>query len=89
MQEPMGSCNIVPETPIHEIGWAVKQMRNGARVFRQGWNGKGMFLGLQEPDFNSKMTLPYIYMRTADNKLVPWLCSQSDLLATDYDVVKG
>ena len=28
------------------IGWAVKQMWDGARVRRAGWNGKGMFLFL-------------------------------------------
>jgi hypothetical protein len=30
------------------------------------------------------MTLPYIYMKTADGNLVPWLASQTDLLATDW-----
>lgn len=29
----------------------------------------------------------YIAMKTADNTIVPWLCSQSDLLADDYQVV--
>ena len=29
---------------------------------------------------------PYIAMKTADNTIVPWLCSQSDLLATDWEV---
>ncbi len=66
------------------IGWAVKQMHNGDRVYRSGWNGKGMWLELQVPDANSKMTLPYVYMHTAQGDLVPWLCSQTDLLATDW-----
>jgi hypothetical protein len=69
------------------IGWAVKQMRSGARVARAGWNGKGMWLALQVPDEHSKMGLPYVYMRTAQGPLVPWLCSQTDLLAMDWDVV--
>ena len=30
----------------HCIGWAVKQMHNGLRVRRAGWNGKGMYLWL-------------------------------------------
>lgn len=68
------------------IGWAVKQMHNGARVCRAGWNGKNMYLELQVPDTNSKMTLPYVYMRTAQGDLVPWLCSQTDLLATDWQL---
>jgi hypothetical protein len=71
----------------HGIGWAIKQMDNGSRVSRSGWNGKGMWIALQRPDANSKMTLPYIYMKTADDKLVPWLASQTDILAIDWDVV--
>lgn len=66
------------------IGWAVKQMQNGSKVAREGWNGKAMWLALQVPDPGSKMTLPYVYMRTAQGDLVPWLCSQTDLLATDW-----
>lgn len=68
------------------IGWAVKQMRDGQRVRRAGWNGKGMWLALQVPDEHSKMTLPYVYMSTAQGTLVPWLCSQTDLLAVDWEL---
>jgi len=66
------------------IGLAVGAMFHGHKVARKGWNGKGMWLALQEPDTNSKMSLPYVYMKTADGKLVPWFCSQSDLLTTDW-----
>ena len=31
-------------TPIGHIGWAVERMKDGARVARRGWNGKGMWL---------------------------------------------
>jgi hypothetical protein len=72
---------------MNGIGWAVKQMQNGDKVTRPGWNGKGMWLALQVPDANSKMTLPYIYMHTADGKLVPWLASQTDILAMDWQAV--
>lgn len=70
-----------------DIGEAVAAMREDGRVSRAGWNGKGMHLALQVPDDHSKMTLPYVYMFTADGKLVPWLCSQTDLLASDWDLV--
>lgn len=68
------------------IGWAVKQMHNGQKVCRCGWNGKGMWLMIQTPDEHSKMTKPYVYMKTVDGDLVPWLYSQSDLLATDWEL---
>jgi hypothetical protein len=70
-----------------DIGWAVEQLRSGKRVARSGWNGKEMYLKLQVPDDGSKMTLPYVYIRTVQSDLVPWLCSQSDLLAKDWQVV--
>lgn len=71
---------------IQDIGWAVKQMWNGEKVQRAGWNGRGMWLMIQAPDERSKMSLPYVYMKTADHHLVPWLCSQTDLLATDWQI---
>lgn len=72
---------------MNGIGWAVKEMQNGNKVCRSGWNGKGMHLELQVPDAHSKMTLPYVFMKTAQGDLVPWLCSQTDLLATDWQAV--
>lgn len=68
------------------IGWAVKQLWNKQQITRSGWNGKGMYLELQVPDAHSKMTLPYVFMRTAQGELVPWLCSQTDLLALDWQL---
>lgn len=69
------------------IGAAVVALNDGERICRSGWNGKNMYLELQIPDSHSKMTLPYVYMRTAQGDLVPWLCSQTDLLATDWEIV--
>lgn len=70
------------------FGDAIENLKLGFRVSRSGWNGKGMWLELQVPDAGSKMTLPYIYMKTADDNLVPWLASQTDMLADDWSVVE-
>lgn len=75
------------EAAVAGIGWAVKQMRDGNRVSRQGWNGKDMWLALQSPDPFSKMTRPFVYIKAADGNYMPWLCSQADLLASDWFVV--
>lgn len=72
---------------MNDIGWAVEQLRNKKRVGRTGWNGRGMYIELQVPDDKSKMTLPYVYMKTVQGDLIPWLCSQSDLLAKDWESV--
>lgn len=83
---------------MNGIGWAVKQMRDGRRVRRAGWNGKGMWLCLVEgwsagfrgalsPNWSVR---PFIAMRVAgaEDCMVPWLCSQTDLLATDWEVAE-
>ena len=68
-----------------DFGDAVKKMKyRGGRFARAGWNGKNMYIELQVPDEHSKMTLPYIYMKTAQGDLVPWLASQTDMLADDW-----
>ena len=70
-----------------DFGKALEALKNGKKVAREGWNGKGMWINLQVPDAHSKMTLPYIYMKTACENQVPWLASQTDILATDWVVV--
>lgn len=75
------------------LGHAILCLQQGKRVSRSGWNGKGLWLELQLPDENSKMTLPYIYLNYPNDSehtpgaLVPWLASQTDALATDWGVV--
>lgn len=68
------------------IGWAITQMWMQQSVMRRGWNGPGKYLTLQVPDAGSKMTLPYIYITTVQGDRVPWLASQTDILATDWTV---
>lgn len=73
-----------------DIGDVVRAMKADPtkRFARKGWNGKNMYIQLQVPDEHSKMTLPYVYMKTAQGDLVPWLCSQADLTSEDYFEVK-
>ena len=72
------------------FGWALSKLEAGAKVARSGWNGKGLWLELQRPDDQSKMTLPYIFMsypndaKNTPGARVPWLASQTDMLAKDW-----
>lgn len=70
------------------FGDAISALKEGKFVSREGWNGKNMWLGLQRPDAHSKMSLPYIFMCTAQGDLVPWLASQTDMLAEDWGAVE-
>lgn len=71
-----------------DIGRAIELMREGKRVSREGWNGPGQYLELQIPDHYSKMSLPYVFITTVQGHRVPWLASQTDLLASDWYVVE-
>jgi hypothetical protein len=68
------------------FGKALKLLKKGKMLQREGWNGKGMYIKVQFPDEFSEMTLPYIYMKTADDHFVPWLASQTDILAEDWGI---
>lgn len=79
------------------FGQAIENLKRGYRVRRRGWNGKGIYLELQVPDEYSKMTQPYIYIVTtklitdnpeAPKGVVPWLASQTDMLAEDWEIVE-
>ena len=70
---------------MFDFGDVVRIMKyRGGRFARAGWNGKNMYIELQRPDDHSKMTLPYIFMKTVQGDLVPWLASQTDMLADDW-----
>lgn len=83
------------QTIVFDFGKALDALKAGHKVRRRGWNGKGIYLELQVPDAHSKMTLPYIYIVTtqlvtnnpeAPKGVVPWLASQTDMLAEDWEV---
>ena len=79
------------------FGQALEQLKSGNLVARKGWNGKGIFIELQVPDVNSKMSSPYIFIDTtglqtdnpdAPRSRVPWLASQTDMLSEDWVVAE-
>ena len=82
-----GGYRILDPAELLDFGDALHFLEAGKRLAREGWNGKHMWIALQVPDPDSKMTAPYIYMRTADGSLIPWLASQSDMLARDWRIV--
>jgi hypothetical protein len=83
----------------NDFGGALAALRDNKKVQRAGWNGKGMFLVMFSPVAHGMddafeigghgvlPLLPFIVMKTADDKWVPWLASQTDLLAEDWCIV--
>lgn len=77
------------------FGDALYYLKTGKRVARSGWNSKGLWVEMQRPDDHSKMTLPYLYLnypidaQNTPGARVPWLASQTDMLAEDWSVLQG
>jgi hypothetical protein len=72
------------------FGLAIEALKMGKRVARKGWNGKNMFLFIVNDRLVERYDcpgLPYISMKTADNKNVPWLASQIDVLSEDWVII--
>ena len=80
-----------------DFGEAIRSLKEGKKVAREGWNGKGMYLFLspslgcqtykQYTGESINDLQPFIVMKTADGTLVPWLASQTDVLTEDWIMV--
>lgn len=85
------------------FGQAIEALKAGKKVSRSGWNGKGMFLFLVPgstfqvsrppllgiyPEGTEINYRPHIDMKDAEGKVVPWLASQTDMLAEDWGLVE-
>jgi hypothetical protein len=82
---------------------ALAMLKVGQKICRLGWNGKDMFLfhnpgsevqvsegrplASAFPVGTPCRMAPYVMMKTADGYLVPWLASQTDILAEDWMVI--
>lgn len=84
------------------FSYALQCLKSGSKIARTGWNGKDMFLFLV-PGSIFKVNRPplmgiypegteiryhaHVDMKTAQGDVVPWVCSQSDMLADDWEAV--
>lgn len=82
-----------------DFGDAVRAVKAGHRVAREGWNGTGMFIFLV-PGSRFEVNRPpllgiypegtqidyhgHIDMKTAQGYVVPWIASQADMLSDDW-----
>ena len=85
------------------FGGAIAALKQGKKVARQGWNGKGMFLYLVSAgsypvkmdaaksiaDENGNVNYgPYVALKAANGSVYPWNASQADMLSNDWEVVE-
>lgn len=73
---------------------ALEAVKNGEKIARSGWNGKDMFIEMVkkpytiETEDSISTSQLFIHMKTAGGTYVPWVASQTDLLAEDWEIVK-
>lgn len=70
------------------FGQALESLHAGERVHRPGWHGKHQWLKLLSDAravSGDVHVAPFIAI-WADGHFVPWTASQSDLLATDWEI---
>jgi hypothetical protein len=87
---------------MSNFGNALLHLKQGGKVSRAGWNGKGMFLFLVPgstfkvnrapllgiyPEGTQINYRSHIDMKTVDGEVVPWVASQSDILSDDWELL--
>jgi len=74
-----------------DFGLALRLLKEGKKIARKGWNGKGMFLELQVPDEHSKMTFAYPFFTIPDceegTRRIPYASTIVDIMSEDWEVV--
>ncbi len=95
-----GEKNVPPSLDFADV---VRGLKAGERYKRAGWNGEGMFIFLvpgstfavnREPLLSmlgagtEVQYHAHIDMKTAQGYIVPWLASQADMLAEDWQIVE-
>ena len=99
-------CGFAVKAPEPETGGdfgdAIEAMRNGRKVARAGWNGKGMYAyyvpaavkyvattDTAKEAFGGALVpyRPYLALKTAQNDVATWSPSTSDVFADDWFIV--
>lgn len=85
------------------FGHALVKLKQGFKVARAGWNGKGMFVylvpaasypvqtGAAKSHFGEGALVPYrayLALKTTDDDVATWVPSCSDVLADDWTLVE-
>jgi hypothetical protein len=78
------------------FGQAIEALKQGKKVARIGWNGKGMFVVLSKIHTHTPLEQggvnavfePFFSIKTVNNVFNTWVASVSDTLAEDWQIVE-
>lgn len=86
----------------HNFGYAIAALKNGHRVARAGWNGKGMFVyyvpasaypaqtGVAKSYFGEDALVPYnayLAIKNVGETVSTWVPSVNDVLSEDWEIL--
>lgn len=77
--------NQTEEVEYHSFSTALEALKEGNRATRENWNGPNQYIALL--DESEEMDRAYIYIKTVNGEIVPWVATQSDLLADDWTIL--
>lgn len=103
LQTNIAGISVEPD-PLdgHSFSYALKAVKNGHRIARAGWNGKGMFVYHVGPNaypaqteiakeyFGPTALVPYgayLALKGVDDTVHTWVPSISDTLAEDWEIL--
>jgi hypothetical protein len=86
VEQPRNTIVLAAAIAFENVLRMLKEGATNVKATRAGWNGAGLYIAYQRPDKDSKMSLPYFYMRTTQGDFVPWTISQTDLVKEDWVV---
>lgn len=66
------------------FGKAIEYMKEGKTARLPQW-GTDVFISIQTPDENSKMTAPYMYV-TSRFGMVPWIPTMIEILSDKWQI---
>lgn len=70
------------------FGLALEELKQGNKVTRKGWNGRGLYVQLEKGgDYQFSEILPFFVIKNTLNSFNTWVPSVSDLLAEDWTIV--
>jgi hypothetical protein len=85
-------CNEEHKEEFMDFSKALMVAKDGLKIAREGWNGKNIWVRLYKPC--GDLTHPFLVIEYLqghpaypNGSCIPWLASQSDILAEDWRLV--
>lgn len=82
--------DVVEKSPTTDLdfGQAIRALKDGRKVCRSGWNGKGLYVQLHKGgDYEFSELLPFMVIKNTSNSFNTWVPSIADTLAEDWQII--